>query len=93
MFLMPGDYFEQIGSEGSVGLLGENEYMGYLLYILPPISFIMGIWRIVSAIKHCHDPDFTIQLMLGFFLILASVVFFFCNIVTLEFNVIPPAGY
>lgn len=93
MFLMPGDYFEQTGSEGSVGLLGENEYMGYLLYILPPISFIMGIWRIVSAIKHCHDPDFAIQLMLGFFLILASVVFFFCNIVTLEFNVIPPAGY
>lgn len=90
---MPGDYFEQTGSEGSVGLLGENEYMGYLLYILPPISFIMGIWRIVSAIKHCHDPDFAIQLMLGFFLILASVVFFFCNIVTLEFNVIPPAGY
>lgn len=49
--------------------------MRYLLYILPPISFIMGIWRIVSAIKHCHDPDFAIQLVLGFFLILASVVF------------------
>lgn len=67
--------------------------MRYLLYILPPISFIMGIWRIVSAIKHCHDPDFAIQLVLEFFLILASVVFFFCNIVTWEFNVIPPAGY
>lgn len=93
MFLMPGDYFEQTGSEESVGLLGENKYMGYLLYILPPISFIMGIWRIVYAIKHCHDPDFAIQLVLGFFLILASVVFFFCNIVTWEFNVIPPAGY
>lgn len=66
--------------------------MGYLLYILPPISFIMGIWRIVYAIKHCHDPDFAIQLVLGFFLILASVVFFFCNIVTWDFAVIPPAG-
>ncbi len=67
--------------------------MGYLLYILPPISFIMGIWRIVYAIKHCHDPDFAIQLVLGFFLILASVVFFFCNMPIWEFDVIPPAGY
>ena len=65
--------------------------MRYLLYILPPISFIMGIWRIVYAIKHCHDPDFAIQLVLGFFLILASIVFFFCNcnIVTWNFDTIP----
>lgn len=63
--------------------------MGHLLYILSPISFIMGIWRIIYAIKHCHDPDFAIQLVLGFFLILASVVFFFCNIVTWDFAVIP----
>ena len=56
--------------------------MGHLLYILTPISFIIGIWRIVYALKHCHDPDFAIQL-----------VFFFHNIVTWEFNVIPPAGY
>lgn len=46
--------------------------MGYLLYILTLISFIMGIWRIGYALKHCHDPDFAIQLVLGFFLILAS---------------------
>lgn len=71
----------------------KEEYMGHLLYILPPISFIIGIWRIVYAIKHCHDPDFAIQLVLGFFFILASIVFFFHNIVTWEFNVIPPAGY
>lgn len=67
--------------------------MEYLLYILTPISFIMGIWKIVYALKHCHDPDFAIQLVLGFFFLLASIVFFFHNIVTWEFNVIPPAGY
>lgn len=55
----------------------KEEYMGHLLYILPPISFIIGAWKIVYAIKHCHDPDFTIQLVLGFFLILMSVTFFF----------------
>lgn len=67
----------------------KEEYMGYLLYILQPISFIMGIWRIVYALKHCHDPDFAIQLVLGFFLILASVVFFFCNMPIWEFDIIP----
>lgn len=69
--------------------------MEHLLYILPPISFIMGIWRIGYALKHCHDPDFAIQLVLGFFLILASIVFYFCNcnIVTWNFDTIPPAGY
>lgn len=52
----------------------------------------MGIWRIVYAIKHCHDPDFAIQLVLGFFFILASIVFFFHNIVTWKFDVIPPVA-
>lgn len=64
-----------------------------LFHISAPIICIIGIWRIVYALKHCHDPDFAIQLVLGFFFILASIVFFFHNIVTWEFNVIPPAGY
>lgn len=67
--------------------------MGHLLYILTPISFIIGAWKIVYAIKHCHDPDFTIQLVLGFFLILMSVTFFFYNKHMWKFDVIPPAGY
>lgn len=38
-----------------------------LFHISAPIICIIGAWKIVYAIKHCHDPDFTIQLVLGFF--------------------------
>lgn len=51
--------------------------MVILLHIFAPIAFIIGAWRIVYAIKHCHDPDFTIHLVVGFFFILISVIFFF----------------
>ena len=45
--------------------------MGYLLYILTLISFIMGIWRIGYALFYFCN----------------------CNIVTWNFDTIPPAGY
>ncbi|RHP33060.1 hypothetical protein DWZ61_05135 [Clostridium sp. AF34-10BH] len=64
-----------------------------LFHISAPIICIIGAWRIVYAIKHCHDPDFTIQLVFGFFLILMSVTFFLYNKPIWEFDVIPPAGY
>lgn len=64
-----------------------------LFHISAPIIFIIGIWKIVYAMKHCHDPDFTIHLVVGFFLVLMSIVFLFCNDPLWDFDVIPPAGY
>ena len=64
-----------------------------LFHISAPLIWIIGAWRIVYAIKHCHDPDFTIHLVVGFFLILMSVTFFFYNKHMWKFDVIPPAGY